>query len=103
MRPGRMVRFLSMNEISVEASTPASREARLHAPRTLLHEAKILIRKNPARALAIAVGAGFVLQSAPIGRLVGGLLRVSFALLQPALMVAGGVKVWEKIQRRQIL
>jgi hypothetical protein len=92
-----------MNESSVKASAPASSEARPHTPRSLLHETKVLIRKNPAGALAIAVGAGFVLQSAPVGRLVGGLLRVSFALLQPALMVAGGVKVWEKIQRRQIL
>jgi hypothetical protein len=92
-----------MNKSPAEATAPTSGDARPHASRNLLHETKVLIRKNPARALAIAVGAGFVLQSAPVGRLVGGLLRVSFALLQPALMIAGGVKVWEKIQRRQIL
>ncbi len=92
-----------MNESSVEATKTAPNEAKSGPRRNLLDETTKLIRKNPARALAIAAGAGFVLQSAPVGRLVGGLLRVSFALLQPALMVAGGIKLWEKFQRRQIL
>ena len=92
-----------MNDSHVEAAAPASKEALPRAARNMLADTKTLIRKNPARALAIAAGAGFVLQSAPVGRLVGGLLRVSFALLQPTLMVAGGVKLWEVLQRRQIL
>jgi len=92
-----------MNKRPVETTASVSKEAIPRAANGLLEGTKTLIRKNPARALAIAAGAGFVLQSAPVGRLVGGLLRVSFALLQPALMVVGGVKIWEKIQRRQIL
>jgi hypothetical protein len=92
-----------MKESPVETTASVSNKAIPRAAKGLLEETKALIRKNPARALAIAAGAGFVLQSAPVGRLVGGLLRVSFALLPPALMVVGGVKLWEKIQRRQIL
>ena len=92
-----------MNESHVEAAPAAGNEELPRAARDLFTETKAYIRKNPARALAIAAGAGFVLQSAPVGRLVGGLWRISFALLQPALLVAGGVKVWEKIQRRPIL
>ncbi len=92
-----------MNESSVESPEVPLKKSEAAAVRNLLAETKAMIRKNPTRALAIAAGAGFVLQSAPVGRLVGGLLRVSFALLQPALMVVGGVKVWEKLQRREIL
>ena len=92
-----------MNKSPAETTASVSNETIPRAAKGLLNDTKSLIRKNPARALAIAAGAGFVLQSAPVGRLVGGLLRVSFALLQPALMVVGGVKIWEKIQRRQIL
>jgi hypothetical protein len=92
-----------MKESSVEATASEASEAIPPAVRGVLEDTKAFIRKNPSRALALAAGAGFVLQSAPVGRLIGGLLRVSFALLQPALMVVGGIKVWEKIQRRQIL
>ena len=92
-----------MSASEVKEAAPSVSESVPRAARNLVGGTKAYIRKNPARALAIAVGAGFVLQSAPVGRLVGGLLRISFALLQPALLIAGGVKIWEKIQRRPIL
>jgi len=92
-----------MSASPVNEPARADSESVARAARNLVGETREYIRKNPTRALAIAVGAGFVLQSAPVGRLVGGLLRISFALLQPALLIAGGVKIWEKIQRRPIL
>ena len=92
-----------MNRSSAEGTAVASNDVIPPTARNLLEEASALIRKNPTQALAIAAGAGFLLQAAPVGRVVGGLFRVSFALLRPALMVVGGVKIWEKIQRRQVL
>ena len=92
-----------MNQGPVESAASVREETGTRADEGLLEDARIFIRQNPTRALAIAAGAGFVLQSAPVGRLLGGLLRVGFALTQPALMVLGGLKIWEKIQRRQIL
>lgn len=92
-----------MNQGPVESAASVPNETKPRRGEGLLDDARVFIRQNPARALAIAAGAGFVLQSAPVGRLLGGLLRVSFALVQPALLVLGGVKIWEKIQRRQIL
>ncbi len=92
-----------MNEGTVEATASAPKKAIPRAAQGLIEETRARIRENPARALAIAVAAGFVLQTAPVGRLVGGLVRVSFALLKPALLVLGGVKIWETIKERQIL
>lgn len=92
-----------MNEGPVKTADPSPTSRAPDLGRDLLAEAQDYIRRNPTRALAIAAGAGFVLKSAPVGRLVGGLLRVSFSLLPPALMMVGGVKIWERIQRRQIL
>ena len=92
-----------MNEVTVEATASAPNKALPRAAGGLIEETRTRIRENPARALAIAVAAGFVLQTAPVGRLFGGLVRVSFALLKPALLVLGGVKIWETIKERQIL
>ena len=91
-----------MNDSPVEPTTKVV-DALPPAAQGVIHDARVYIRRNPTHALAIAAGAGFVLQSAPMGRLVGGLARLSFALLQPALIVLGGVKIWEKVKKRQIL
>jgi len=92
-----------MNEGIVQSTASAPNEAAPRTARGLVEETRARIRSNPTRALAIAAATGFVLQSAPAGRLLGGLIRVSFALLKPALLVLGGVKIWETIKRRQIL
>jgi len=91
-----------MNESTAEAAAKAGGNLP-SAARGAIDNARVYIRRHPTRALAIAAAAGFVLQSAPVGRLMGGLARVSFALLQPALIVLGGIKIWEKIKHREIL
>lgn len=91
-----------MNESTAQTESKAG-DTLPSVARGAIDNARVYIRQHPARALAIAAGAGFVLQSAPAGRLVGGLARVGFALLQPALIVLGGIKIWEKIKHREIL
>lgn len=96
------MRYFKMNESTAEATPKAGGVPQTFA-QGLIHDARVYIRRNPTRALAIAVGTGFVLQSAPVGRLIGGLARVGFALLRPALIVLGGIKIWEKVKHREIL
>ena len=91
-----------MNESTADAASKTG-DILPPAARGAIDDARVYIRRHPSRALAIAAGAGFVLHSAPVGRLVGGLARVSFALLRPALVVLGGIKIWEKIKHREIL
>ena len=57
-------------------------------------------REEPTKALGVAFLAGLVLTVLPIGSIIGGLLRVSFTLLRPALLVLGVMKAYEEIQKR---
>jgi hypothetical protein len=59
-----------------------------------------LAREEPAKAIGIAFIAGLILTVLPMGRVLGGLARVAVALLRPALIVLGAVKVWEEIEKR---
>lgn len=59
-----------------------------------------LAREEPAKALGIAFITGLLCTVLPVGRVLGGLLRLAFALLPPALLVLGGMKVWEEFEKR---
>ena len=58
-------------------------------------------REEPLKAAGIALAAGVVLSALPIGRVVGGVVRAGLALVKPALLVLGGVKLCEEIERRR--
>ncbi len=57
-------------------------------------------RKEPAQAAGVAVLAAFVLIVLPVNRLLGGLVRLAFALLRPVLLILGAVKVFEEFEKR---
>jgi hypothetical protein len=59
-----------------------------------------MAREEPAKALGIAFLTGLICTVLPVGRLVAGLVRLAFALLPPALLVLGGIKAWEEIEKR---
>ena len=60
-------------------------------------EASDYIRTEPVKALGTAAAAGFALRVLPVARIVNTLLRVTLALVRPAMLVYGGAKVWQKI------
>lgn len=57
-------------------------------------------RKEPAQAAGVAVLAGLVLIVLPVSRLLGGLVRLAFALLRPVLLILGAVKLFEEFEKR---
>ncbi len=57
-------------------------------------------REEPAKALGFAFVAGLLCTVLPVGRLVAGLVRLAFALVPPALLVLGGIKAWEELEKR---
>ena len=57
-------------------------------------------REEPGKAVGLAFLAGLVLTVLPIGSIIASLLRVSFMLLRPALLVLGVMKAYEEIQKR---
>lgn len=59
-----------------------------------------MAREEPAKALGFAFVTGLLCTVLPVGRLLGGLVRLALALVPPALLVLGGLKAWEEIEKR---
>ena len=64
------------------------------------NELEDLVRLEPMKAVALAVGAGFVLCLLPLGRLLGFLVKLVFLLFKPALVILGAVKLVEYARQR---
>jgi len=63
-------------------------------------QAQDFVRTEPAKAVGIAFIAGIILTVLPVGRLVGALVRLSFVLIRPLLLILGAVKLCEELQKR---
>ena len=63
--------------------------------------AKKTVREEPVKAAGYAFAAGLVFAVLPVGRIVAALVRLTLALVRPALLVFGFVKVFEEIDRRR--
>lgn len=59
------------------------------------------VREDPAKAVGIALFAGVLLTVLPVGRLIGGLIRLALCLARPLLLVLGAVKLYEEFQKKQ--
>ena len=62
---------------------------------TLLNEAEAYARREPAKAVASAFGIGFLLHLLPIRAILAALAAVAFALVRPALLFLGLLKLSE--------
>jgi hypothetical protein len=66
----------------------------------LTARASKMAREEPAKAVGIAFATGIVFTILPVGRVIGGLVRLAFALVPPGLLMLGGIKLWEEIEKR---
>jgi hypothetical protein len=64
----------------------------------VLGQTEKYVRANPGQALLYAFVAGYVLNRLPVGRVVGGLVRLSMFALKPAVLIYGATKVYEVLQ-----
>jgi hypothetical protein len=64
----------------------------------VLTQTEEYIRENPGQALLYAFVAGYILNHMPVGRIVGGLLRLSVFALRPAILVYGATKLYQAAQ-----
>jgi hypothetical protein len=55
-------------------------------------------QRNPEKALLWAFGCGYLLRMLPIGEIFQAITRVLFALVKPAALVYGGLKIWQQAQ-----
>jgi hypothetical protein len=64
----------------------------------VLEQTEEYVRENPARSVAYALLAGFILNRLPIGRIVGGLVRLVFIAFKPAVLAYGATKLYQAAQ-----
>ena len=59
------------------------------------------VHEQPVKAAGYAFAAGLVIAIIPLGRIAAALVRLALALVRPALLVLGLVKVFDEIDRRR--
>ena len=60
------------------------------------------VRENPTRAVIYAVVAGLVLDRLPVGRMLGGVARLSLLALKPAILIYGATKLYQAAQQDEV-
>jgi heme/copper-type cytochrome/quinol oxidase subunit 4 len=58
------------------------------------------VREEPIKTAGLAFVAGIVLTVLPVGAILGALVRIALALVRPALLIFGVVKIFQQIDRR---
>ena len=64
----------------------------------VLEQTEEYVRENPVRAVAYAVLAGFILNRLPIGRILGGFVRLLMIAFKPAILAYGATKLYQAAQ-----
>jgi hypothetical protein len=64
----------------------------------VLEQTEEYVRENPARSIAYAVLAGFILNRLPVGRILGGLARLVLIAFKPAILAYGATKLYQAAQ-----
>lgn len=66
-----------------------------------VNEAGDYVREKPTQSLLYAFAAGYVLNRLPLGRVIGGLLRLLMVALRPAIVIYGAAKLYQSAQERE--
>ena len=64
----------------------------------VLTETGDYVREKPAESLLCAFAAGYILNRLPLGKVVGGLLRLLIFALKPAILIYGAAKLYQAAQ-----
>ena len=68
---------------------------------TALSQTEDYVREKPAQSLLYAFIAGYILNRLPIGRILGGLLRLLAVALKPAVLIYGATKLYQATQEEE--
>ena len=64
----------------------------------ILEQTEGYVRANPARSVAYALIAGFILNRLPVGRILGGFVRLLMIAVKPAILAYGATKIYQAAQ-----
>jgi hypothetical protein len=65
----------------------------------VLHQTEDYVREKPAQSICYALLAGFILDRLPVGRILGGMVRLFLIALKPAILIYGATKLYQAAQR----
>ena len=69
----------------------------------IVNETDEYVREKPTQSLLYAFAAGYVLNRLPLGRVLGGFLRLIIMALKPAVLIYGAAKLYQMAQEREPL
>ena len=58
------------------------------------------VREKPTQSLLYAFAAGYVLNRLPLGRVLGGVIRLLMFALKPAVLIYGAAKLYQTAQQQ---
>ena len=89
-----------MDEQSSEIGDVAERGLRYTKDQfeQILEQTEEYVRENPARSIGYALLAGFILNRLPIGRILGGFVRLLLVAFKPAILAYGATKLYQAAQ-----
>jgi len=61
------------------------------------------VREKPTQSLLYAFAAGYIFNRLPLGRVLGGFLRLLMLALKPAVLIYGAAKLYQAVQERETL
>jgi hypothetical protein len=64
----------------------------------VLEQTEDYVRENPARSIAYALLAGFIIHRLPIGRILSGFVRLLMIAFKPAILAYGATKLYQATQ-----
>lgn len=64
----------------------------------VLGETECYVRTKPTQSLLYAFAAGYILNRLPLGRILGGVVRLLLFALRPAILVYGATKLYQAAQ-----
>ncbi|HEY2139941.1 MAG TPA: DUF883 C-terminal domain-containing protein [Chthoniobacterales bacterium] len=67
----------------------------------ILEQTEEYVRENPGRSMAYALAAGFILNRLPIGRILGGITRLTLIAFKPAILAYGATKLYQAAQGQE--
>lgn len=73
-----------------------------HQLEEVLQQTEDYVRENPTRSVAYALVAGFILNRLPLGRILGGLVRLIFIAAKPAIIAYGATKLYQAAQAEEL-
>lgn len=67
----------------------------------VLQQTEDYVREKPTQSILYALLAGFILNRLPIGRILGGVVRLLLIAFKPAILIYGATKLYQASQNEE--